>query len=693
MGRNLVLNMADHGHSAAGYDKDGSKVVALRQEAAGRAIRGAASMQEFIGLLQTPRAVMVLVPAGPPVDAVIRDLLPCLERGDLVIDGGNSHFSDLELRTKALAARGIQFLGVGISGGEHGARHGPSIMPGGPRDAYEGVRRIFEAVAARVNGEPCVTWLGPGSAGHYVKMVHNGIEYGLMGLIAETYDLMKRGLGLTDDELHDVYDGWNHEELNSYLVEITAHIFRQADEKAGERLIDVVLDEARQNGTGRWTSQEALHQRLLDGVKKFARPGKLKGPDSKEFARHITYQQGDFQDPATYSLLARKCAQLGRNWRGQASHVFRPATPTAMIGVIPGLLAGAGLNQDRARARIVVEKPIGHDLDSARELNRILTKSFHEAQIFRIDHYLGKETVQNILAFRFANPLFEPIWNRRYVDHVTITVAETVGVGHRGGYYEHAGALRDMVQNHLLQLLCLVAMEPMISFEADELRDKKLDVLHAVRRIRPNAVRQSAVPGQYAQGLVAGKKVCGYRQEDNVSPRSRTETFAALKLFVDNWRWEGVSFYLITGKCLPRQVSEIAIQFRNVPHQLFPREATRDWHPSRLVLSIQPEEAIVLRFQAKYPGPQMQLRPVQMHFNYRESFSRPSPDAYETLLMRADQVAAAWQLLMPILDGWAHQPARDFPNYAAGSWGPKAARKFLGCDDHKRNQSNENPDY
>jgi glucose-6-phosphate 1-dehydrogenase len=236
-----------------------------------------------------------------------------------------------------------------------------------------------------------------------------------------------------------------------------------------------------------------------------------------------------------------------------------------------------------------------------------------------------------------------------------------------------------MVQNHLLQLLCLVAMEPMACFAANELRDKKLDVLHAMRRISPNAIHQYAIRGQYAKGVVAGKKVSGYRQEERVSPRSKMETFAALNLFVDNWRWEGVPFYLITGKCLPKQVSEIAIQFRDVPHQLFPREATRDWHRSRLVMTIQPEEAIVLGFQAEYPGPKMQLRPVEMHFNYHESFSVPSPDAYETLLwdvmnndptlvMRADQVEAAWRLLMPVLEVWANNPASDFPNYAAGSW-------------------------
>ncbi|MGD1030870.1 MAG: NADP-dependent phosphogluconate dehydrogenase [Opitutaceae bacterium] len=258
MGRNLLLNMADQGHSVAGYDRDPGQIAMLRGEAAQRPIRGADSVREFAGLLRRPRAVMMLVPAGAPVDAVIRDLLPILERGDLIIDGGNSHFSDTDLREKTLAERGIQYLGVGVSGGEYGARHGPSIMPGGPPEAYARVQPVFEAIAAKAEGTPCVTWLGPRSAGHYVKMVHNGIEYGLMQLIAETYDLMKRGLGLTDDELGEVYDRWNQGELGSYLVEITARIFRQVDEKTGRRLIDVILDEARQKGTGMWTSQDAM---------------------------------------------------------------------------------------------------------------------------------------------------------------------------------------------------------------------------------------------------------------------------------------------------------------------------------------------------------------------------------------------------------------------------------------------------
>ncbi len=258
MGRNLVLNMADHGCEVAGYDKDAAKIEALLKESAERKVFGAANIVDFIALLRKPRAIMMLVPAGAPVDSVIKDLLPHLDKGDLIIDAGNSYFKDTNVRARDLAARGIQFLGVGVSGGEEGARHGPSIMPGGPKDAYERVRLVFEAAAAKVNGDPCVTYLGPGSAGHFVKMVHNGIEYGIMQLLAETYDLMKRGLGLNDDELHEAHALWNKGELNGYLVEITSHIFSKQDEKTGKRLIDEILDVAKQKGTGMWTSQSAM---------------------------------------------------------------------------------------------------------------------------------------------------------------------------------------------------------------------------------------------------------------------------------------------------------------------------------------------------------------------------------------------------------------------------------------------------
>ena len=301
--------------------------------------------------------------------------------------------------------------------------------------------------------------------------------------------------------------------------------------------------------------EDALRRRLHDGVNRFSRFGKSKAAAWNPFAPHIFYQQGDFEQLKTYTTLGGQCAKLEKEWGAKAHRIFYMATPPSLFGEIPKYLGQAGLARDREWARIVIEKPIGYDLGSARALNGVLAASFQESQIYRIDHYLGKETVQNILAFRFANPVFEPMWNRRYIDYVTITVAETVGVEHRGGYYDHAGALRDMMQNHLMQLLCLVAMEPMVSFQADEIRNKKVDVLHAVRQIHRDAVPQFAVRGQYGAGNPNGKKLPGYREESGVAPDSPTETFAALKLFIDNWRWQDVPFYLRTGKRLPQQTS------------------------------------------------------------------------------------------------------------------------------------------
>jgi glucose-6-phosphate 1-dehydrogenase len=413
--------------------------------------------------------------------------------------------------------------------------------------------------------------------------------------------------------------------------------------------------------------------------------------DWDALARHLAYLQVDFTQADSYTRLERRLGALAKQYGGAVNRVFYLATPPSLIAVISGQLCSAGLLAERAYSRLVVEKPFGRDLESAQALNRSLAECMDESQIYRIDHYLGKETVQNILAFRFANSLFEPIWNRRYIDHVQISVAESLGVEHRGRYYEGAGALRDMAQNHLLQILCHIAMEPPVSFEADEIRNKKTDVLRAIRPLRRDQVPDFAVRGQYGPGSLAGRSVRGYREEPNVAPDSTAETYVALQLCVDNWRWQDVPFYLRTGKRLPARVSEACIEFRPVPHRSFPAAAAESCQPNRLIIRIAPEETIRLRFQTKIPGPTLQLSPVDMHFSYRDFFRTPPPEAYETLLldillgdatlfMRADQVAAAWSVVQPILDEWAALPAPSFPNYAAGTWGPEAADALLARD-------------
>lgn len=430
-------------------------------------------------------------------------------------------------------------------------------------------------------------------------------------------------------------------------------------------------------------------QHLRDGVDKFSRQGVTTDTAWQEFSGHIVYTHADFDDAAPYAQLATRLDQLEASWAAPTTRIFYLSTPPTVVQMIARHLQQSGLAEHLERARVVCEKPFGRDLDSARTLNGFLNGLFQEQQLYRIDHYLGKETVQNILAFRFANGIQEPLWNRRYIDHVQITVAEEVGVGHRGDYYDRSGALRDMIQNHLLQLLCLVAMEPPVSFEADELRNKKVDVLRAIRPLEREDLPKVVVRGQYGAGTSKGEKVPAYRGEPGVDPRSATETFAALKLYVDNWRWQDVPFYLRTGKRMPRQASEICIQFRPVPHMAFPPEVIGEMEPNRLFLQIQPEQGIVERFQAKYPGPTMRLSTVETRFSYSE-FNEPAPEAYETLLldvmrgdatlfMRSDQVEQAWKVVMPILDYWAHQGA-SIAIYPAGSWGPEASSQLLARD-------------
>ncbi len=435
---------------------------------------------------------------------------------------------------------------------------------------------------------------------------------------------------------------------------------------------------------------DAFRQHLREGIDAYSRRPADNDAWSK-FAGHLAYVTADLTDPDAYAALAKQLTATDTEWDAQAHHVFYLAVAPSLIEPISENLHRARLMHDPQRSRLVVEKPFGHDLASAQALNTMLTHSFAESQIYRIDHYLGKETVQNILAIRFANALFEPVWDRRYIDHVQITVAEQVGVGYRGDYYDHAGALRDMIQNHLLQILCLIAMEPPVSFAADEIRNKKVDVLHAMRPISPEEVADMAVRGQYGSGWLHGEQEPAYQSEAGVAAHSNTETFAALKLFVDNWRWQDVPFYLRTGKRLPVHGSQVVVTFLPVPHQSFPETAVENWQPNRLILNIQPAEGIRVAFQAKRPGLTMRLSPVHLDFTYQEAFKTASPEAYETLLldviegdatlfMRADQVEASWQAIMPVLGTWTANPPQDFPNYPVGSWGPEAANMLIAQD-------------
>jgi glucose-6-phosphate 1-dehydrogenase len=411
------------------------------------------------------------------------------------------------------------------------------------------------------------------------------------------------------------------------------------------------------------------------------------------FLERIYYVQGDFQDSAAYERLRAQIAAVERAHSTAGNRFFYLAVSPKFFAPVAKQLGQAGLTQeqDGKWARVIVEKPFGRDLDSAKELNRELKQILNEQQIYRIDHYLGKETVQNLMVFRFANSIAEPLWNRNFIDSVQITAAETVGVEQRGGFYETAGALRDMVPNHLFQLLSLTAMEPPISFDADAVRDKQAEILHAVQVPTPEEVLTHAVRGQYGEGMAGQERLLAYRNEAKVSPASNTETYVALKLHIDTWRWSGVPFYLRTGKRLPRRATEIAIQFRRSPIVLFRKTKIADLQTNRLVIHIQPDEGISLRFGAKVPGPVMRLGLVNMEFDYARDFGSSHSTGYErllydcmigdaTLFQRADMVEAGWKVIQPLLDVWKALPAQGFPNYAAGSWGPAEADELLAKD-------------
>jgi glucose-6-phosphate 1-dehydrogenase len=409
-----------------------------------------------------------------------------------------------------------------------------------------------------------------------------------------------------------------------------------------------------------------------------------------EFLARTVYHQGDFSDPDMFDRLAKRLDEIDGEHGTLGNRLYYLATQPSAFTEVIAQLGRVGLDHEHHGGgwrRIVIEKPFGRDLESAVRLNREVLKVFREKQVYRIDHYLGKETVRNLLVFRFANGIFEPLWNRRYVDHVQITVAESLGVENRGAFYEETGATRDVLQNHLMQLLSLVAMEPPATFEADALRDEKVKVLRAIAPLTFDEVRTNVVRGQYGPGWVAAQQAPGYRSEPEVDPESETETFVAARFVIDDWRWAGVPFYVRTGKRLPKRSSEIAIQFRPVPHRLF-KDSSDDPEPNLLALRIQPDEGILLRFGAKVPGLGLDVRAVNMDFTYGSAFNVDSPDAYETLILdallgdaslftRADEVEEAWSIVTPIIEAWLDMPPPDFPNYPAGTWGPPEADELM----------------
>ena len=436
-------------------------------------------------------------------------------------------------------------------------------------------------------------------------------------------------------------------------------------------------------------SDENFRVKLTKDIQEFGR-----SPVQKElwdwFKPKIYYHSGDFRDPNLNKQLKDKLAAVDKQQGVPRSYLFYLATAPQFFGEIVKQLGTVGLTAEDNGfwRRVIIEKPFGRDLQSARALNKEIMSVLKESQIYRIDHYLGKETVQNMMVFRFGNGIFEPIWNRRYVDHVQITVGEVVGVEERGGYYDTAGALRDMIPNHTLQLVAMTAMEPPISFDSQAVRDEKAKVLHAIQPLSPEDVLTKAVRGQYGPGTLKEKPVPGYRTEPQVSPQSATETFVAMELHIDIWRWAGVPFYLRTGKRLAQHVTEIAIQFKRAPHLLFRDTEVESLSANQLVMHIQPDEGISLRFSAKIPGAVMNLGSVNMNMKYEEYFGAAPWTGYETLLLdcmigdptlfqRADMVEAGWGVVEPLLDVWTALPPRDFPNYAAGTWGPKDADHML----------------
>ncbi len=447
---------------------------------------------------------------------------------------------------------------------------------------------------------------------------------------------------------------------------------------------------------------DSFRRQVRDALKTFGPNGGTGfEPDAWDrFASHLHYVSGELDDPATYTALRQRLAETDAKLPGGSGHLFYLAIPPSLYPQTINHLAESGIAprvadpKQRPWVRIIIEKPFGQSLQSAVALNACVRRAFAEHQVYRIDHYLGKETVQNLLVFRFANSIFEPVWNRQHVHHVQITAAESVGVEHRGKYYEEAGVVRDMFQNHLLQLLTLMAMEPPVTFSADAVRDEKVKVLRAIRPITPAMMHDYSVRGQYGPGIIDGRTVPGYRQEPDVAAASATPTYCAIRFMIDNWRWMDVPFYLRSGKRMPRRATEIAIQFRKPPHVMFPLPEGMTIEPNTLAIRVQPKEGIALRFEVKVPGVEVKMASVDMDFGYAEAFGELEHDAYETLLLdcmlgeatlftRSDEVEAAWAVVDPIIHFWANKHPDHFPNYPGGSWGPTVADEFIAREGAK----------
>lgn len=469
------------------------------------------------------------------------------------------------------------------------------------------------------------------------------------------------------------------------LIPALYHVFKEGQMPTAFRIIGFARREK---------TDESWREELRLALNQFSRTKPVDDKVWSEFAKNISYCRGDLTESEAYKKLAEMLASFG-NEQLRNNVLFYLATQPSQFGEVVEELHRAGLLHKNGPGwqRIVVEKPFGHDLESARGLNNELTRYAHEQQVFRIDHYLGKETVQNILMFRFSNSIFERLWNRDAVDHVQITVTERLGVGGRGGYYEEAGALRDMVQNHMLQVLSLVAMEPPVSLDAEPIRDEKVKLLKSIRHFEPQDVARQVVRGQYFAGAVDGQPLPGYRQEPKVKSDSNVETYVALKLFIDNWRWSGVPFYLRTGKAMPASASEVRIQFHPTPNVLFAAQCQSKLDPNALTLRLQPNEGISLRFNGKVPGTSLEVRPVRMHFSYDSEFGAYTPEAYErllleamagdaTLFIRRDEVETAWQIVDSIRQAWDTKPLTNREFYSAGTWGPVAADDLLAQNGH-----------